>query len=227
VELIFLRHGEPAWAVEGLSQPDPYLTERGHAQAQLAARRLADATTPPNEILVSPAVRAQQTAAPLVAGTGLAATTVDGLLEIQMPRVEDMLEAEVVRMFTAARHRPPEEWWDGLPGGESFREFHQRVASTLQGLLEARGMRPDTGRAHMWHVADPSQRIVIVAHGGTNAVALGWLLDVDPTPWEWERFVLGHCSIARVRAIELAGGHVFSLRAFNDREHLPADLRTR
>ena len=67
----------------------------------------------------------------------------------------------------------------------------------------------------------------VVAHGGTNAVALGFLLGLDPTPWEWERFVLGHASIASVRSVSLAGGHVFSLRAFNDQEHLPGDLRSR
>ena len=228
MELIFLRHGEPAWSVDGFTQTDPYLTERGHTQAHLASQRLANPERPLTEILVSPAVRAQETAAPLIEASGLKPTTVDGLVEIKMPRFEQMLEADVLRIFRAARDRPPEEWWDGLPGGESFRQFHERITATLLSLLSERGVRPDDeGRSHMWHVDDPTQRIVVVAHGGTNAVSLGWLLDVDPTPWEWERFVLGHCSIARVRAIELAGGHVFSLRAFNDEEHLPKELRTR
>jgi probable phosphoglycerate mutase len=94
-------------------------------------------------------------------------------------------------------------------------------------LLADRGITVDPERKHLWHVEDDSPRIAIVAHGGTNAVALTYLLGVDPTPWEWERFILHHASFARVRAIPLAGAHVFSLRAFNDREHLPLPMRTR
>ncbi|MFV9673288.1 MAG: histidine phosphatase family protein, partial [Acidimicrobiia bacterium] len=33
MELIFIRHGQPAWSVEGLTQPDPFLTETGRKQA--------------------------------------------------------------------------------------------------------------------------------------------------------------------------------------------------
>jgi hypothetical protein len=33
--------------------------------------------------------------------------------------------------------------------------------------------------------------------------------------------------MARIRAIPLAGENVWSLRTFNDREHLPEELRTR
>jgi probable phosphoglycerate mutase len=76
-------------------------------------------------------------------------------------------------------------------------------------------------------VADEADRIAFVAHAGTNAVAIGLLLGIPPTPWEWERFILYHASFARLRTIPLAGAHVFSLRTFNDREHLDADLRTR
>ena len=228
MELIFVRHGEPEWAIDGITQTDPHLTPRGRAQAERTAQRLASLDALPTEVLVSPALRSQETAAPIVAALESAATTLDGLVEIRMPRWDGRLEEDVRTIYREARHRPPEEWWDGLPGGESFRAFHERVTATLATALVARGLRPDgDGRSHLWHVAEPDQRIVVVAHGGTNSVCLGWLLDLEPTPWEWERFVLGHCSLARVKAIPLAGSSVFSLREFNDREHLPKELRTR
>lgn len=228
MELIFLRHGEPAWSVDGYSRSDPFLTDRGHEQARLAAERLARDDRGIAEIIVSPAVRAQETAAPLVELTGIEPQTIDDIVEIQNPGWEGKLEEQVQKVFREARSRPPEEWWDGLPGGESFREFHARITTALDRILAERSVKQDTeGRPHLWHVETDPRRIVIVAHGGTNSVALTHLLSVDPTPWEWERFVLGHASIARVKAIPLAGEHVFTLRVFNDREHLPPEMRTR
>ena len=228
MELIFIRHGEPAWSVEGLSQVDPGLTPLGKDQARRVAQRLASDGIGLGEILVSSAARAQQTAALLADATGIEPTTIDQIKEIQMPDWTGKLEEEVQRIFIDNRSRPPEEWWEGLQDGESFRAFHERVTSTMRNILAERSIVPDpSGHRHLWRVESDPQRIAIVAHGGTNAVALGWLLGVEPTPWEWERFILGHASIARVRAIRLAGGHVFSLRAFNDQEHLPAEMRTR
>ena len=228
MQLIFVRHGEPAWGVDGLTQTDPHLTDRGHEQAALTARRLAKLDPPIDEILVSPAIRSQETAAPLAAATGLRPTTVDGLVEMRMPDWEGRLEDEVRKTFRDACQRSPQEWWDGIAGGESFRDFHERVTSTLSVELGRRGLQADDeGRIHLWNVDQPDQRFAIVAHAGTNSVSLGWLLDLEPAPWEWERFVLGHCSIATIHSVELAGAHAFSLRTFNDREHLPEDLRTR
>ena len=226
MELIFIRHGQPAWSVDGWSQTDPHLTELGLRQAQLAADRLA-VDRRPGELIVSPATRAQETASPIAGTTGLDITTIDDLLEIQFPDWSGELEETVVRIFDEGKHRSPEEWWDGMPGGESFRSFHERVTTAMEKLLADHGVTPDPERRHLWNVAEPGLRLAIVAHGGTNAVALTYLLDVDPAPWEWERFILYHASFARVRAIEIAGAHAFSLRTFNDREHLPQDLRSR
>lgn len=228
MEIVFLRHGEPAWSVGGISQANPNLTERGTEQARLAAQRLASEDSPMLEILVSPALRAQQTATPLAEATQVTPITVHDLTEIKRPDWDGVPEEKVMQIFSEARDRDPDQWWDGLDGGESFGDFHHRITTTMLDVLNQRGITQDSrGRPHLWHVDSQAKRIVIVAHGGTNAVALGWLLGLEPTPWEWERFVLGHCSMARVRAIPLAGGHVFSLRTFNDVEHLPRHLRTR
>lgn len=228
MELVFIRHGQPAWSVDGLSQVDPALTDLGHQQAERVAERLAADDTEITEIIVSPAIRAQQTAAPLVAATGIAPTTIDDIAEIRMPDWTGTLEEEVQRIFADSRARPPDEWWEGLGDGESFRDFHNRITGAMSRILEERSIQPDpSGHPHLWRVQTDPSRIAVVAHGGTNAVALGWLLGLDPTPWEWERFILGHASIARVRAVSLAGGHVFSLRAFNDQEHLPVEMRSR
>lgn len=228
MEIVFVRHGEPAWVDEGRGRIDPRLTERGQRQAELVAARIAGDRRPITEVLVSPARRARETAAPIEAATGKTAQVVDDLLELKLPEAwEDSPPADVIRVLHEARRRPLEAWWNGLEGGESFHDFHARVTRSIEGILHQRGIERDAGPGpHAQKVPEVPGKIVIVAHGGTNAVALGHLLGLPPAPWEWERLALGHASIARVRAIALGEAHVFSLRSMNDVEHLPRDLRT-
>ncbi len=63
-----MRHGEPEWVRDGLNVVDPPLTDRGHAQAEQLARVLEKEIF--DEVLVSPLVRARQTAAPLLERLG-------------------------------------------------------------------------------------------------------------------------------------------------------------
>ncbi len=227
MELLFIRHGQPAWVVDGVAQPDAPLTELGHEQARLAAERLLRDGRGFSEIIVSPAVRSQQTAVPIAEALGLTPTTINDIIEIGVPDWTGQPAEVVADVFASAQHRSIDEWWDGLPGGESFRDFHNRIIGAFSRILTERGMAPPTTGDQLWHGTNDDRRIAIVAHGGTNAVALAFLLGLDPTPWEWERFILYHASFARLRAIPMAGEHVWSLRTFNDREHLAEDLRTR
>lgn len=227
MDIIFIRHGQPQWAVDGISQSDPYLTELGHEQSALTARRIAESDPEATELVVSPAVRAQQTAAPICEATGLEMVTIDDLAEVRMPDWTGVTEEAVIEIFRTTKHRSPDEWWDGLDGGESFRDFHDRVTTCLDALLAERGVVRDPDDLSLWHCSTPDSRVVIVAHGGTNSVCLAHLLGVPPSPWEWEKFVLFHTSFARVKVLPLAGAHVMSLRTFNDQDHIPLDKRSR
>ena len=227
MDIIFIRHGQPQWAIDGISQTDPFLTALGHEQAKLAAYRIAGDPKPATELIASPATRSQQTAEPIADGTDLAVITVDDFVEVKMPNWEGVTEESVIEIFKTTKDRTPEEWWDGLPGGESFREFHDRVTTALDGLLAERGVFRDPVDSSLWHMTTDPGRLVIVAHGGTNSVCLTHLLGIPPAPWEWERLVLFHASFARVKMIPLAGAYVPSLRTFNDQDHIPIELRSR
>ncbi|MCB1246866.1 MAG: histidine phosphatase family protein [Acidimicrobiia bacterium] len=227
MDIVFIRHGQPQWAVDGLSQVDPFLTDLGFQQAALAAKRIASEERTPTELVVSPALRSQQTAEPIADLTGLDIVTIDDLVEVAMPDWTGISEQKVIEIFKTTRHRTPEEWWDGLEGGESFRDFHDRVTTTLDALLAERGIYRDDHDPSLWHCKNEDGRIVIVAHGGTNSVCLTHLLGITPSPWEWEKFVLFHASFARVKVLPLAGNHVMSLRTFNDQDHIPLELRSR
>lgn len=224
MELVLVRHGQPEWVRDGRNVDDPRLTELGRTQAERAGVALAELDV--DRLLVSPLVRAQQTAEPIAAALGLEAETLDWLAELRNPEW-DGTDHDVERIFAEARRRPAEAHWEGLEGGESFREFHDRVVGGLRGLLGELGVRPDPTDYPVWEVDDPGERVVVVAHAGTNSLILTHLLGVHPVPWEWERFVLHHASISVALAVPIAGHHSFSLLRLSDTRHLPGELETR
>lgn len=225
MEILLLRHAQPEWNRGGFSQVDPGLTELGRRQAKLAAERLASEHF--DELLVSTATRSQETAAPIrERHRGTATQDRAWLHEIRMPRTWEGTPAEEVdRAFAEARHRPRDEWWEGMPGGESFRDFHARVTIGLEAELEEVGVRYDPD-LELWDVPREAPRLLMVAHAGTNSVILGRLLGLQPQPWEWERFASDHASLTSLRSTRIGGAHIFSLQSFSDVEHLPPDVVT-
>lgn len=227
--ITFLRHGEPDWTPQGTSVPDPGLTPYGRAQARAVAARIASEGA--DALFVSPYRRSQETAAPLAEATALEPHTVPGLAEIGVA-VDGLSQDDVDRYFVDASRRPLGEHWDGWPGAETFRAFHARVTRAVEQLLARHGLSPHRDPEHdftQWHQEGEPRRIVVVAHGGTNAVALAHLLDVRPVPWEWLRFEseLAAFSVLQTRPLG-PEGCVWSLQNFNEIDPLvEAGLRAR
>jgi len=215
-----LRHGEPDWAPDGRAVEDPRLTPYGHEQARRAAAALA--AEPIDVIYVSPYRRSQETAAPLAEATGLEPVTIPDLREIGVDLGALGSQDEVDRYFVEAARRPLAEHWDGWPGAERFTDFHTRVTGALVDLLGRHSVRPEQEHDFtVWHVPEPGPRIVIVAHGGTNAVLATHLLDVRPVPWEWMRFESQLAAYSVLQARPLGErGTVWSLVNFNELDHL-------
>ncbi len=225
MELILIRHAQPEWSRDGRSQVDPGLTDLGRDQAALTAKRLAAEAF--DAVLVSTATRSQETAEPALPRLGgVRREDRQWLHEIRMPGTwEGTPSEEVDRAFRDARGRPRMEWWNGMPGGESFRDFHARVTIGLEAELAELDVHldPDIG---LWEVPRDAPRLLMVAHAGTNSVVLGHLLGLDPQPWEWERFSSNHASLTVLRSTPIGGAHIFSLQSFSDVAHLPADMVT-
>ena len=209
--------------------PDPGLTRSAAPRRAPSAARIAAEGV--DAIYVSPFRRAQETAAPLARATGIEPVTLPGLAEIGVA-VDGLTQEDVDRYFVAASQRPLSEHWSGWPGAESFRDFHARVTAALDDLLARHGLRPRRDPEHdftQWDLAGTAARIVVVAHGGTNAVALAHLLDVRPVPWEWLRFESELAAYSVVHARPLGPrGCVWSLQNFNEIDPLvEAGLRKR
>lgn len=232
MELILVRHGEPLWALDGLNVNDPALTERGTRQAEAAAQRLADPDQAPapgtiDRLMVSPAVRAKATAAPIADATGLEAEVREWLLEYQLPDAWEGQPVDVAREAFAHQYASSREvWWQGLPGAETMTGFHERIIAGLTAELASAGVRR-IDEDGLWEVDEPApRRWVAVAHGGTNSTVVSHLLGCDPEPWEWERFNMGHASIAVMTTVPLAGAAIWSLRSLGDSTHVQLADRT-
>jgi probable phosphoglycerate mutase len=180
-----------------------------------------------DEVYVSPMTRARQTAAPLLERYGRDEQVDDWLEEIRNPLWHGTPAEKAEQAFVEERARPAHERWSGLPGGESVRDFVARIRVGAALFLAERGIEPARDDLPVWKVRDPHRRILLVAHAGTNAVVICHLLGLEPVPWEWERFVLGHASIARIEAFPTGEGHTFGLTRLSEVEHLPPKLRTR
>lgn len=150
-ELLFIRHGETDWNRQQRfqGQIDVPLNATGHAQAARVAARLA--ADRHDALITSDLLRARETAAPLARAWGQTALALAGLREQNFGILEG-LDVPTIQ----ARH--PDLWrrWlehradFALPGGESLRQFHDRVLAAVRELASARA----------------GMRLAVVTHGG-------------------------------------------------------------
>ena len=227
MELVFVRHAEPEWARDGLNIDDPPLTDRGARQAGFVARRLESEKF--DEVLVSPLLRTRQTAAPLLEALSRDLVIEPWLEEIRNPVWHGTPVEKASAAYEAEKAKTSHDRWSGLDGGEPVSDFVDRINIGCSLFLEERGIVRERVDMPVWHLTDnfvPGRHVCLVAHAGTNSVSLCHLLGLQPTPWEWDRFVIGHASVTRVQLFELGDGVTFSLARLSDNEHLPDDHRT-
>jgi broad specificity phosphatase PhoE len=220
LELVLVRHAEPEWEPGGRAVDEPGLSERGRRQAERAAQAIRE-LGPFDLVYMSPLRRVRETAEPILAALQQTAVVQSWLAELGLPSLEGRTTEEVARFFAETRARDLSHWWDGLPGGESFRHFYERVSAGVEGLL-AGGHRlriHEDGGHRIWQIPE-SGRVLILAHEGTNAVLISHLLGVDPVPWAAIRFTGAHTGIHRLRTTPIARGAVWVLERFNSTEHL-------
>lgn len=224
MEIVLIRHGQPEWARDGLRVDNPPLTVLGIRQAELLAEAHLDLD--PSHLAVSPLLRARQTAAPLLGGLGRDEHIEDWLEEMREPNWHGVPDAVASAMYAEHDSVAPERRWDGLVGGESPRHFVSRVTSGATDWLARHGVRRVPGTLPVWSIDDLGARLAVVAHGGTNGVLVCHLLGLDPTPWEWQRFVHQHTGVTRFAAFPVGDSYAFALAQLSSVEHLPKEFRS-
>jgi probable phosphoglycerate mutase len=134
---LLLRHGETPLSIEKRfsGRGDAALTERGHAQAEAAAERLADLAI--DAIVASPLRRTQQTAAAVAAALDLPVETEDGFAETDFGEWEGLTFGEVGK----ADPDHLRTWLDdprvAPPGGESMASTAARAAEARAKVIAA------------------------------------------------------------------------------------------
>lgn len=222
MEIVLIRHGQPAWTDGARAYNDPELTDLGRAQAERMAERVA-AMGPIDHFLVSPMVRARQTAEPLAERLDREPQILSWLREIGLPPDWDGAPIDTIAtVFREKRTQDREQWWEPIaPGAESFHVFHQRVTRGTERALAELGVVPHPRDPEaVWEVPEDHGRIVVVAHAGTNSAILGRLLGLEPRPWEWERFASRHASVTLLSTTEIGPGWIFALDRFSGVGHL-------
>jgi broad specificity phosphatase PhoE len=132
LRLIAVRHGQSEFNLRGLCNDDPRrsvnLTERGRQQAAAAAVDIALSRA--EVVFTSPLPRAVQTAAIVARRLGLATRQDDRLADIR----SGCDGRPVAEYLEAIAHDPVDA---RLPGGESLRDYHARVAGFLDAVRDA------------------------------------------------------------------------------------------
>lgn len=131
-----MRHGETPTTGTVLPgrAPGLHLSERGRAQAEQVAERLAGLSI--SAIYSSPLERACETAEPAAAGTGLEVNQDPGLLECDFGDWTGAALAELSALpqWQTVQHNPSAF---RFPNGESFTQLQARIVASLEALCTA------------------------------------------------------------------------------------------
>jgi probable phosphoglycerate mutase len=204
-ELLLVRHGESAPAVEGVEFPlvdghgDPPLSEEGREQAERLGARLAHEHI--DAIYVTTLQRTAQTAAPLAAALGIEPLVEADLREVFLGEWEGgLFRQKVMEQDPIALRMVAEQRWDVIPGAEPNDDFARRVRAGVDRIASKH----------------PGQRVVVVAHGGT----IGNIFSQATGSEAWAFVGSDNASISHL----VVTPEKWILRRFNDTTHLDAGL---
>jgi probable phosphoglycerate mutase len=206
--LYIIRHGEAYTNVEaviGGMRGDRGLTERGHAQAQALARRLAAGEIAADALYASTLPRARQTAEYVAEALKLPIEWDDELHELRPGESDGLRVADARAQFEGFSRFLIEPYTPIAPGGESWGAFQARTSAALERLV----------------ARHQDQTLVVVAHGGTIEVSFLYLLGLGPQARQRLAFHGQNTAITHWRHVEAYGGRAeWQLVAHNDHRHL-------
>jgi 2,3-bisphosphoglycerate-dependent phosphoglycerate mutase len=200
-ELLLVRHGASADAVEGTShellegQGDPPLSPIGREQAELVGERLSGGDYA--ALYVSTLRRTAETAAPLAQGSGLTPLVDPDLREVFLGEWEGgLFRQKVTDHDPVAQRMFAEESWAVVPGAESAEAFGTRLHRAVIRIA----------------AAHPGGRVVVFCHGA----AIGEILAQAAGSRPFAFIGADNTSISRL----IVTPDRWIVRGFNDTAHL-------
>ncbi|NMR19157.1 bifunctional RNase H/acid phosphatase [Cellulomonas fimi] len=195
VTVVLVRHGETPMTVSkaysGSSVVGPSLTDRGREQAARAAELVHSigqdvwgALPDPSELLASPMVRTQETAAVIGARLGLPVRVEPLFAECDFGEWEGLTAAEIEARWPGQLERWHDDAAFPAPGGESIEDVGARVRAGLEAVRAA-----GVGRT-----------VVVVTHSVSVRSAVGVAIGANSSSWARIRVAPASVSIVRLWA---------------------------
>jgi probable phosphoglycerate mutase len=202
-ELLLVRHGASADAVEGTShellegQGDPPLSPVGRSQAELVGERLAGGDGDYAALYVSSLRRTAETAEPLARRTGLTPVVDPDLREVFLGEWEGGLFRQKVTDGDEVIQRVfAQESWTLVPGAEPADAFRDRLRRAVTRIAATHG----------------DSRVVVFSHGA----AIGEILAQASGSRPFAFINAENASISRL----VVTPERWIVRGFNDTAHL-------
>jgi probable phosphoglycerate mutase len=209
--LYLIRHGEAYSNVEaviGGMQGDRGLTDRGIAQAQALARRLATGEIAADVLYSSTLPRARMTAELVAEALRLPITWDDELHELRPGEADGLSIEEARARFDGFERFLRETFTPIATGGESWGSFQMRASAALERII----------------LRHQGQSIVVVAHGGIIEISFMYLLELGPQMRGRVSFHGANTAITHWRHVtSYAGRQEWHLAAHNDHWHLQSE----
>ena len=199
--IVLVRHGQTVWNRERRfrGQADVELDEFGLRQAEVTGRYVA-ARWPVVAVYASPLQRTMRTAEAIARAQGLAAHSLEGLLDINFGEWQGQLGQEVARrypeLFRAWEEAPHTVC---LPGGEGLDDVRSRVVAALDEVS----------------VRHAGQTVAWVSHTVVNRVLLCAVLG-----WGNDRFWRLRQETCAVNVFDVEEDGDFTIGLINDTSHL-------
>lgn len=203
--LYIVRHCQSAGNLSGRFQGrfDAPVSETGEKQLELLSLRFRNETL--DAIYSSPLIRAYKTAEAINKFHGLSIQKDNGLLEINVGKIENQLLTEIGVKYPELAHN-----WDFypdlcvFPGGETMVQVYERINRTIDQII----------------ADNPGKRVAISTHGGVirNLYARVQYGSIEGLR---KSVVFGNTSVS---VLEAEDGKL-TWKAINDQSHLPEELR--
>jgi broad specificity phosphatase PhoE len=176
MKIILIRHGQTDWNIEGKVQSitDIPLNETGLQQAYKAKEILTDYSF--EKAIVSPLIRARQTAQIVCAGRNIDITYDERIKERNFGRFEGLSYKGNVEYRTGAWTLEEAHKLDTV---EPYNEFYRRIADFLNDLYSTH----------------PDKSILLVAHGGVS-IAVAHYFKGIPKSGCLHEYILDNCAVA-------------------------------
>jgi probable phosphoglycerate mutase len=207
-DLYIIRHGEaysniPPYTMGG-EKSCQGLTERGFAQAEALARRLATGEIPIDVLYASTLPRARQTAELAAEALGVPIQWERDLHELRPGECDGMTYEEARQQYPNVINFFDRLYQPLSPGGESWADFTLRGSLMFEQIVRA----------------NPGKKIAVVAHGGIVEVSFLYFLGLGPQTRMRNAFHIRNTAITHWRQVPMHERVEWQLMTHNDHVHL-------